>query len=117
FSGGVALARLPGVKLVEGGRRMRGLALMGVVWAGTFLAVTAGGAWLSGTQAAIVFGCAVGVFALGECLHGAIYAPLVVDLAEPRLLGRYMAFSSSSWQIGWLLGPASGVFVLQHEPL
>jgi MFS family permease len=117
FSGVVALAQLPVVKLVEGRRRMGGLALMGVVWAGTFLAVMAGGAWLTGTQAAIVFGIAVAVFALGECLHGAIYAPLVVDLAEPRLLGRYMAFSSASWQIGWLIGPAAGGFVLQHEPL
>jgi MFS family permease len=117
FSGVVALAQLPIVKLVEGKSRMRGLALMGVVWAGTFLAVAAGGEWLTGTQAALVFGLAVGVFALGECLHGAIYAPLVVDLAEPRMLGRYMAFSSASWQIGWLVGPAAGGFVLQHRPI
>ena len=117
FSGVVALAQLPVMKLVEGRRRMRGLAFMGVGWAGTFLAVMAGGAWLTGTQAAIVFGIAVAVFALGECLHGAIYAPLAVDLAEPRLLGRYMAFSSASWQIGWLIGPAAGGFVLQNEPL
>ena len=117
FSGIVALAQLPIVKLVEGKRRMPGLALMGVVWAGTLLAVMAGGGWLTGTQAALVFGVAVAVFAVGECLHGAIYAPLVVDLAEPRLLGRYMAFSSFSWQLGWLLGPAAGGFALQHEPL
>jgi MFS family permease len=117
FSGFVALAQLPVMRMVEGHSRMRGLALMGVMWAGTFLAVMAGGAWLTGTQAAIVFGVAVAVFAVGECLHGAIYAPLVVDLAEARLLGRYMAFSSASWQIGWLIGPAAGGFVLQHEPL
>jgi MFS family permease len=113
----VALAQLPVVKLVEGHRRMRGLALMGVLWAGTFIAVAAAGKWLTGTQAAIVFGASVAVFAVGQCLHGAIYAPLVVDLAQPRLLGRYMAFSSSSWQIGWLIGPAAGGFVLQHHPL
>jgi MFS family permease len=95
---------------------MRGLALMGVIWAGTFLVVLIGGTWFTGTQAAVVFGVAVAVFALGECLHGAIYAPLVVDLAEPRLLGRYMAFSSFSWQLGWLIGPAAGGFVLQAEP-
>jgi MFS family permease len=117
FSGVVALAQLPIVKLLEGRRRLRGLALMGVIWAGTFAAVLAGGAWLTGTEAAIVFGFAVGVFAFGECLHGAIYAPLVVDLAEPRLLGRFMALSSFSWQLGWLVGPAAGGFVLQHEPL
>jgi MFS family permease len=113
----VALAQLPIVKLVEGHRRMRGLALMGVLWAGTFVSVAAAGKWLTGTQAAIVFGASVAVFAVGQCLHGAIYAPLVVDLAQPRLLGRYMAFSSSSWQIGWLIGPAAGGFVLQHHPL
>src|SRR5207248_1882395 len=113
----VVLRLLPAVKLVEGRRRLRGLALMGVIWVGAFVAVTAAGKWLTGTQAAIVFGAAVGVFALGQCLHGAIYAPLVVDLAEPRMLGRYMAFSSASWQVGWLVGPAAGGFVLQHEPL
>jgi MFS family permease len=117
FSGVVAIAQLPFVKLVEGRRRMPGLALMAVVWAGTFLLVFVGGNWLTGTQAAVVFGVAVAIFALGECLHGAIYAPLVVDLAEPRMLGRYMAVSSFSWQLGWLLGPAVGGFVLQHEPL
>jgi MFS family permease len=117
FSAGVALGQLPVVKLVEGKRRLRGLALMGVIWAGTFMVVTAGGAWLTGNEAALVFGFAVGVFALAECLHGAIYAPLVVDLAEPRLLGRYMALSSFSWQLGFFVGPAIGGFVLQHEPL
>jgi MFS family permease len=116
FSAGVALGQLPVVKLVEGKRRLRGLALMGVIWAGTFMVVTAGGAWLTGNEAALVFGFAVGVFALAECLHGAIYAPLVVDLAEPRLLGRYMALSSFSWQLGFFVGPAIGGFVLQHEP-
>src|SRR5207244_13156519 len=85
--------------------------------AGTFPPGMAGGGWLTGTQAAVVFGVAVAVFAFGECLHGAIYAPLVVDLAQPRILGRYMAFSSASWQIGWLVGPAAGGFALQHEPL
>jgi MFS family permease len=116
FSGAVAISQLPIAKLVEGRRRLRGLALMGVIWAGTFLAVLAGGTWLSGTEAALVFGVAVAGFALGEGLHGAIYAPLAVDLAEPRILGRYMAFSSFSWQLGWLVGPAAGGFVLQWEP-
>lgn len=117
FSAGVAIGQLPVVKLVEGRRRLRGLALMGIVWAGALLGVLVGGAWFTGTQAALVFGVAVLVFALAECLHGAIYAPLVVDLAEPQLLGRYMAFSSSTWQIGFFVGPAVGGFVLQHEPL
>src|SRR4029079_1014242 len=113
----VALGQLPMVKLVEGKRRLRGLALMGVVWAGAFLGVLAGGAWFTGNQAAIVFAVAVGVFALAECLHGAIYAPLVVDLAEAQILGRHKGFPSSTWHIGFFAGPASGGFVPQHKPL
>jgi MFS family permease len=117
FSGAIAIGQLPTVRLVEGKRRLRGLALMGIVWAGSFLAIGGGGQWLEGTDAALVFAVAIAVFALAECLHGAIYAPLVVDLAEPRLIGRYLAFSSFSWQLGFFAGPAVGGFVLQHSPL
>ena len=113
----IVLAQLPVVKLVEGRRRMPGLALMGVVWAASFVGVLVGGWLFTGTTAALVFGGALTIFVLGECLHGAIYAPLVADLAEPRLVGRYMAFSSFSWQLGFLIGPAAGGFVLQHAPL
>jgi MFS family permease len=113
----VAVAQLPVVKLVEGRRRMRGLALMGVIWAVSFAGILFAGDAFSGTTAAIAMTIPVAAFALGECLHGAIYAPLVADLAEPRMVGRYMAFSSFSWQVGFLAGPAAGGFVLQHAPL
>jgi MFS family permease len=113
----VALAQLPVVKLVEGRRRMPGLALMGVIWAASFGGILLVGDTFTGTTAAVALAIPVAAFALGECLHGAIYAPLVADLAEPRLIGRYMACSSFSWQIGFLAGPAAGGFVLQHAPL
>jgi hypothetical protein len=113
----IALAQLPIVKLVEGRRRMRGLALMGVIWAASFGGILLAGERLTGTTAALAMTLPVTAFALGECLHGAIYAPLVADLAQPRLIGRYMAFSSFSWQAGFLAGPAAGGFVLQHAPL
>ena len=48
------------------------------------------------------------LFGLGECLHGAVQGPLVADLAEPRLYGRYMALSALSWSVGFALGPAIG---------
>jgi MFS family permease len=54
---------------------------------------------------------------VGECLHGAIHAPLSVDLAPPQLVGRYTGVASISWQIGWILGPAAGGFLLQQRPL
>ena len=114
---GVVLFQLPVVKLSEGRSRMRGLALMGTLWAASMLAVWAAGSWTRATAAFGILAGAVLVFALGECLHGAIHTPLSVDLAPPQLVGRYTAAASISWQIGWIVGPAAGGFLLQHRPL
>jgi len=114
---GIVVFQLPVAKLAEGRRRMRGLAVMGVVWAASLMLVWAAGAWTTATVAAAALAGAMLVFALGECLHGAIHAPLGVDLAPPPLVGRYLALSSLSWQVGWIVGPAAGGFVLGHAPL
>jgi MFS family permease len=114
---GIVLFQLPVVKLAEGRSRMRGFALMGILWAASLLAIGAAGAWTSATAAFGILAGAMLVFAVGECLHGAIQAPLSVDLAPPALVGRYLAASSISWQIGWIVGPAAGGLFLQHRPL
>lgn len=59
---------------------------------------------------------AIVVFAVGESVHGAVFAPLVVDLAEPRILGRYLALSSVSWEIGFTAGPALAGVMLHLWP-
>jgi predicted MFS family arabinose efflux permease len=112
----IVVAQLPVAKLAEGRRRMRALALMGLVWALAMLGFGAIGYWTSGWTAAVLMAGVTVVFAAGECLHGTIQAPLSADLAPPRLVGRYLAFSSQSWQVGWIVGPAGGGFVLQHAP-
>ncbi|HYY02926.1 MAG TPA: MFS transporter [Gaiellaceae bacterium] len=112
----ITVAQLPVTKLVEGRRRMRLLAAMGVVWAAAELIVLTAGWRLEATAATAVMGIAVAVFAIGECLHGAIHAPLSADLARPGSLGRYMAFSSQSWQVGWIVGPGLGGVLLQYAP-
>src|SRR5207245_1296911 len=89
---------------------------MSVVWAGSLLGFDAAGYWTSGWTAAGLLAVITVVFAVGECLHGTIHLPLASDLASPRALGRYLAFSSQSWQIGWIIGPAGGGFLLQHAP-
>src|SRR5205085_91427 len=104
---GIVLFQLPVVKLAEGRSRMRGFALMGILWAASLLAVGAAGAWTRATAAFAILAGAMLVFAVGECLHGAIHAPLSVDLAPPSLVGRYLAASSISWQIGWIVRPAA----------
>ena len=112
----IVLLQLPITKLSEGRSRMRVLAAMAVIWAAGWAVVPAAGLWLDATSAALLLGLAVSVFAVGECLHGAVQGPLVADLAEPRLMGRYMALSALSWQIGFTLGPAIGGFALAASP-
>jgi MFS family permease len=112
----IVATQLPIARLCEGRRRMRVLALMGAIWAAAWAVVPAAGIGLHGASAAVLLGLAVCVFAVGECLHGAVQGPLVADLAEPRLMGRYMALSALSWQIGFTLGPAVGGFALASAP-
>lgn len=113
----IVLTQLPIAKLSEGHRRMRMLALLGVLWAACWVAVSIVGGSFDGRVAALLLGVVMAVFAIGECIHGAVQAPLVSDLAEPRLLGRYMALSALSWQLGFALGPAVGGFLLSVTPL
>jgi len=112
----VVLLQLPVARLSQGHRRMRFLALLGVVWAASWLLLPVSGLWLSGGAAFILIAFAVLVFGAGECLHGAVQAPLVADLADHRLIGRYMAISALSWQVGFTIGPAAGAAILDASP-
>jgi len=113
----VALAQLPVSKLLEGRSLMRALALMTVLWAGAWLVVLFGGATVEEAAAVAVFCLAVTLFGLGECFQGPVQGALVADLAPPRLRGRYMAVSTNSWDLGFLIGPAIGGFILAAQPL
>jgi MFS family permease len=113
----IVLIQLPVSKALEGRRRMAALALMNLLWAGAALIVLAGGNWLNGTSAALVFMTATMVFAVGETLQGPTQAPLVADLAPERLRGRYFALGAMSWSAGSILGPAVGGALLGWHPL
>jgi len=112
----IVLTQLPISRASEGRRRMVVLSLLGLTWAASWLLVPIAGIWLRGVTAAVLIAAAMALFAIGECLHGAVQAPLVTDLAEPRLYGRYMALSALSWSVGFALGPAVGAPVLDARP-
>jgi MFS family permease len=113
----IVALQLPISKLQEGRRRMAALALMGVLWSVSWFAVLVIGGWLDGNAALVALIVAGMVFAVGECLHGTVQGPVVVDLAQPQLIGRYMAVSSLSWQGAFIIGPAIGGAILGAEPL
>ena len=112
----IVLAQLPVTRASEGHRRMRILALLGLLWAGCWLLVPLAGVWVTGVGAAVLLATVMAAFGIGECLHGAVQGPLVADLADPGLIGRYMALSALSWQVGFALGPALGGFALAASP-
>jgi MFS family permease len=112
----IVLLQLPISKLSEGRRRIPILASVGFVSAAAWLLVPLAGGSLEGATAYALLALAVSVFAIGECLHGASQPALVVDLADPRLLGRYMAISALSWQVGFTIGPAVGGKLLEATP-
>jgi MFS family permease len=112
----IVLAQLPLARLLEGHRRMRTLAALGVVWAAALVIVPLAGIALTGFGAAALLAVTFCVIAIGECLHGTVQAPLVTDLADHTLIGRYMAASAFSWGVGFTVGPAVGGIVLDHSP-
>jgi MFS family permease len=114
---GIVVFQLPVAKAVEGRRRMRLFAAMGVLFAVSEIGVWAAGTWTTATAAFVVLAVIGAGFALGECLHATVHGPLTADLAPPQVVGRYLALASISWQVGWIVGPAGGGFVLQHAPL
>ena len=108
--------QMPISRLIEGRRRMLSIVAMGGIWAVAWLLVMAGGAWFDAAAATVVLALALGIFGIGECLHGAVYGPLVADLAPAQLQGRYFAVSSMSWGLGMVIGPGIGGLVLQANP-
>lgn len=112
----IVLLQMPIVKLLAGRNRMRILACMSVLWGGCWLAMLAVGQWAPAGVVALLVTLGIAIFALGECLHAPTQGGLIADLAKPELRGRYFAVSTSSYAVGFTLGPALGGFALESSP-
>ena len=113
----VVLAQLPLMRLLEGRRRMLAYLALGFVWAAGWLGVLAAGIWFTAAAAVAVIAAATIAIGLGECIHGVVHAPLIIDLAPTRQRGRYIALSGTSWSVGFIVGPAVGGVILDSAPL
>jgi MFS family permease len=112
----IVIAQLPVAKWLEGRRRMAAYAVEGAIWAVAWIVVFAGGWWLDGPAAAVVFAVALTIFGVGECFHGTVQNALIADLAKPTLLGRYLALNGFAFQLGGAAGRAAGGFALALAP-
>ena len=95
---------------------MRTLGVLGVVWAVGLLIVPIAGIAADGWVAWGFLALTFAIIAIGGYLHGTVQAPLVADLADHSLIGRYMAASAFSWGVGFAVGPAIGGVVLGQSP-
>ncbi|MFX4294068.1 MFS transporter [Streptomyces bohaiensis] len=97
------------LRFVEGKRRSRVIALVGVVWTVAWLAAAASG--LLPVAHAFAVGLLISTYALfgvGEAMLSPTVAPLVADLAPARLIGRYNAAFALVKQLALAVGPAVG---------
>jgi MFS family permease len=109
----IVLFQLPVARALEGHRRMRGFALIGVLFALCWSLVLAGGL----TEPALgLIAAGIAAMSIGECIYDTIQGPLAAQLAPPDVLGRYMAVMGFVWQAGFIGGPALGAAILGAAP-
>lgn len=111
----IVLLQLVVLRQIEGRRRTRVIALMGVLWALSWL-LLGGSGLVPGTVGAtlLVASCA-SAFALGETLMQPTIPALVNELAPDHLRGRYNALSSAAFQLAAIIAPPFSGFLIGHH--
>lgn len=111
-TGVIVLLQLAILGRIEGRRRTRVIAAMGVVWSVSWLLLGLSGLVPGTWGAALLVAACAGVFALGETLLQPTIPALVNDLAPDHLRGRYNALSSGAFQLAAVIAPAvSGLLI------
>ena len=111
----IVLLQLVVLQRIEGRRRTRVIAWMGVLWALSWLLLGASGLVPGTLGATLLVAACASVFALGETLLQPTIPALVNDLAPDHLRGRYNALSSASFNLAAIVAPAiSGALVGRH---
>lgn len=99
---------------IEGRRRTRVIALMSVVWAGSWLLLGATGLVSGTVGATLLLAACASVFAFGETLLQPTIPALVNELAPDHLRGRYNALSSGTFQLAAIIAPPVAGLLVDH---
>ena len=110
----IVLLQMVVVRLIDGRRRTRVLAVLAAIWAVAWAVMGAAGL-VGGTAAAVLVVASMGIFALGETLLSPIAPAITNDLAPEHLRGRYNAAGSLSFQLAAISAPVSAGFLIGHE--
>ncbi|MFF8814380.1 MFS transporter [Streptomyces pactum] len=105
----IVLTQFVVLKLVEGHRRSRVIALVGLIWTVAWLFAAFSG--LVHGSHAIALSAIISTYALfgiGEAMLSPTVAPLVADLAPSSLIGQYNSAFALVKQLALAVGPAVG---------
>jgi MFS family permease len=112
----IVIAQLPAAQLVKRYSNAGALVFMTGLWTLASLGVLAATAPSSAGGAIAVLVVVSIAFGVGECIHFVVLGPMVVDLAPPNMLGRYMSTYGVSFIAGLALGPTVGGALLGASP-
>ena len=110
----IVVLQLVVLQRIEGRRRTRVIAVMGVVWAFSWLLLGFSGLVPGTLGAALLVAACASVFAFGETLLQPTIPALVNDLAPDHLRGRYNAVSSGSFQLAAVIAPPISGLLIGH---
>ncbi len=110
----IVVLQLLVLRHIDGLRRTRVIAAMGVVWAGSWLLLGASGLVPGTLGATMLVAACASVFAFGETLLQPTIPALVNDLAPDHLRGRYNALSSASFSLPGIIAPAFAGVLIDH---
>jgi len=105
----IVVAQFVVLKVVERRRRSRVIAVVGLIWTVAWLA--AGTSGLVAERHALAVAAIISTYALfglGEAMLSPTVAPLVADLAPPRMVGQYNSAFALVKQLALAVGPAVG---------
>ncbi len=110
----IVVLQLVVLRHIDGLRRTRVIAAMGVVWAGAWLVLGASGAVPGTLGATLLVAAFASVFAFGETLLQPTIPALVNDIAPDHLRGRYNALSAASFGLPSIIAPPFAGFLVDH---
>jgi MFS family permease len=103
------------LRRLEGHRRSSALALVALIWGGSWLILGSAGLVPPGILRALLICTCAAVFGLGETLFSPVNPAITNDLAPERLRGRYNAVTSLTWNVAFSLGPAFAGLLLGRD--
>jgi len=110
----IVLLQLVVLQRIEGRRRTRVIAVMGVVWAFSWVLLGLSGLVPGTAGATLLVAACASVFAFGETLLQPTIPALVNDLAPDHLRGRYNALSSGAFQLAAVIAPPIAGLLIGH---